>query len=189
MENEIPTLYFPDRAGWRAWLNENFQTQKAIWFVFPLKAAGKAAVSYNDAVEEALCFGWIDSTVKALDATHKIQKFTPRNPASSYSQSNIQRLLWLRQQGLIHPAIREAADKVLRLKFVYPPDIIAALKSDPEVWKNYNRCSESYRRIRIAYIEDARKRPAVFKKRLDHFIAVTKKGKLITGYGGIAKYY
>ena len=78
--------YFENREDWRMWLSENFGTATEVWFVFPLKAAGKKSILYNDAVEEALCFDWIDSTIKPLDKEHRIQRFTPRNSKSSYSQ-------------------------------------------------------------------------------------------------------
>ena len=73
--------------------------------------------------------------------------------------------------------------------FVFPDDIMAALQAEPEAWKFFQQCSEGYKRIRIAYIDDARKRPEEFTKRLNSFIAKTKAHKLITGYGGIEKYY
>ena len=77
--------YFEDRNDWRKWLIDNFETANEIWFVFPGKSSGKKSITYNDAVEEALCFEWIDSTIKSLDEEHKIQHFTPRNPKSTYS--------------------------------------------------------------------------------------------------------
>ncbi|MCR5733770.1 MAG: YdeI/OmpD-associated family protein [Lachnospiraceae bacterium] len=78
---------------------------------------------------------------------------------------------------------------VIQKDFVFPADIIKALKQDDTVWQNYQAFSDPYKRIRIAYIEAARKRPEEFKKRLDNFIGKTRKGKLIKGYGGVDKYY
>ena len=80
------------------------------------------------------------------------------------------------------------AEKVLAEKFVFPPDILAAIRADNLAWKNYQQFSEAYKRIRIAYIDGARKRPEEFKKRLANFIRKTKENKLI-GFGGIEKYY
>lgn len=71
-------FYTSDRQSWRKWLAENFETQSEIWFIFPMKASGDKSLSYNDAVEEALCFGWIDSTIKHIDSTHRAQRFVPR---------------------------------------------------------------------------------------------------------------
>lgn len=92
-ENKIK--YFENRTDWRKWLIDNFEVSDEIWFVFPNKSSSKKSITYNDAVEEALCFGWIDSTVKSLDREHKIQRFTPRKPKSTYSQANKERLNWL----------------------------------------------------------------------------------------------
>jgi uncharacterized protein YdeI (YjbR/CyaY-like superfamily) len=180
---------FRTRAEWRQWLHENYDTGSEIWFVFPLKASGEDAISYNDAVEEALCVGWIDSTIRSLDEKHKIQRFTPRNPKSSYSQANKERLRRLAENGSIHPDIMDGISHILSETYVFPDDIVRTIKEDTDAWGYYQQFSESYKRIRIAYIDDARKRPDEFVKRLNNFIERTKKGKLIRGYGGIEKYY
>ena len=92
MATELEIRYFESREEWRKWLAGNFDTAPGVWFVFPCKSSGEKSVLYNDAVEEALCFEWIDSTVKSLDKAHKIQRFSPRNPKSTYSQANKERL-------------------------------------------------------------------------------------------------
>ena len=178
-----------DRAEWRKWLSDHFETEKEIWFVFPTKDAGEESISYNDMVEEALCFGWIDSTIKHIDPTHRAQHITPRNPKSTYSRPNIERLIWLDAHNMLHPKVKEKVNDLIHKPFVFPDDIMAALQAEPEAWKFFQQCSEGYKRIRIAYIDDARKRPEEFTKRLNSFIAKTKAHKLITGYGGIEKYY
>jgi uncharacterized protein YdeI (YjbR/CyaY-like superfamily) len=182
------TLRVADRKEWRAWLEKNFDKEREIWLVLPKKSSGHTRILYNDSVEEALCFGWIDSTVRKLDNSNAIQRFTPRNPKSGYSQSNKERLQLLREQGLLHPSIAKIARKVLKEKFVFPVGILAALRKDASVWRNFTSFSESYKRIRVAYIDGARKRPDEFRKRLASFIEKTRKNKLI-GYGGIEKYY
>lgn len=181
--------YFENRSDWRKWLVDNFETANDIWFVFPNKSSGKKSIAYNDAVEEALCFEWIDSTIKALDKEHKIQHFTPRNPKSTYSQANKERLKWLLVNKMIHSKFEDKIRNVLSDPFIFPNDIIDRLKEDEIVWSNYQRFSDTYKRIRIAYIEAARKRSEEFKKRLNNFISKTKENKTITGFGGIEKYY
>ena len=94
-------VYFKTRADWRQWLEDNFDKKDEVWFVFPKKTSNITSITYNDAVEEALCFGWIDSTVKSLDKENKIQRFTPRKAKTSYSQPNIERLKWLLERNLI----------------------------------------------------------------------------------------
>ena len=170
-------------------METHFETEKEAWLIYPMKASGEESIAYNDAVEEALCFGWIDSTVKHTDPLHRAQRFTPRRPGSPYSQPNIERLKWLDERGLIHPKVRPALSDVIASEFVFPGDILDALRADPAVWKNYASFSAPYRRIRVAYIDAARSRPEEFQKRLASFIGKTAQNKLIVGYGGVEKYY
>ena len=182
-------LYFASRQPWREWLSENFRTEKEIWLIYPNKSTGKPCILYNDAVEEALCFGWIDSTMKKYDETHAAQRFTPRNPKSSYSQPNKERLRWLAENNLLHPEIHQKVTNILSEKFVYPSDIITALQADEETWQNFQQFSESYKRIRVAFVHDSRNRPEFFEKRLANLLKMNKQNKKIIGHGGIDKYY
>ncbi|MDO5664372.1 MAG: YdeI/OmpD-associated family protein [Bacteroidia bacterium] len=182
-------LYFVSRDDWRQWLSENFRTEREIWLIYPNKSTGKPCILYNDAVEEALCFGWIDSTMKKYDETHAAQRFTPRNPKSAYSQPNKERLRWLADNNMLHPEILEKVTNILSEEFVYPSDIIAALQTDKETWQNFQQFSESYKRIRIAFVHDARTRPDIFEKRLSNLLKMTKQNKKIIGHGGVNKYY
>ena len=178
-----------NREQWRAYLSERFETAKEIWFVFPKKESGEETISYNDAVEEALCFGWIDGQAGTLDEMHALRRFTPRREGSPYSRPNIERLIWLDEQGMIHPKVRPTIEKLIHAPFLFPEDILNSLRKDPIVWRHYNAFTESYKRIRVAYIDSARNRPEEFRKRLKNFIEKTKENKLIIGYGGIEKYY
>lgn len=186
---DIKTFYTSDRVEWRKWLTENFETEKEIWLIFPMKASGEKSLLYNDAIEEALCFGWIDSTIKNIDQTHRAQRFSRRKKGSTYSQLNIERLIRLSKQGMIHPKIRDEVLRIITAPFVFPEDILNAIKCDSVAWENYQKMSDSYKRIRIAYINAAHNRPIEFEKRLKSFIKKTHDGKMITGYGGTDKYY
>ena len=181
-------LYVTDVEHWHEWLEANFNTEKEIWLIYPDKDSGKPRIQYNDAVEEALSFGWIDSTVKRNDDHSSAQRYSPRNPASEYSQSNKERLTRLVKEGRLHPSIKESVEKVLRTEFVFPPDILEAVRDNQKAWENYQNFSPAYRRIRVAYINAARKRPDEFNKRLNNFVKKTEQNKLI-GFGGIEKYY
>ena len=183
------TFYTSDRAEWRRWLAENFETKSEIWFVFPTKDSNDAALSYNDAVEEALCFGWIDSTTGHIDDTHGIRRFTPRKNFGYFSRPNIERLILLDRKGMIHPKVRPTVASVIEAEYVFPEDILNAIRADDETWRQYQSFPEVYRRIRVAYIDAARKRPEEFEKRLRSFLTKTHDGKMITGFGGIEKYY
>lgn len=183
------TLYVSERAEWRAWLEEHFEDRDEIWLVVPKKSSGQAAIEYNTAVEEALCFGWIDSIRKGLDEERNVQRYSPRKAGSSYSQPNKERLAWLAAQGRIHPSMQAAVETVLAEAFIFPEDILNEIRASEAAWRHYQSFPAGYRRIRIAYIEAARNRADEFEKRLNHFIAMTEEGKLIRGYGGIDKYY
>ena len=90
---------------------------------------------------------------------------------------------------MLHPSIRDSVLSLIRTPYIFPDDIVDAIKADVVAWENYAKLSEPYKRIRIAYIDAARKRPDEFKKRLESFIKKTRNGKLIVGFGGIDKYY
>ncbi len=189
MSENRPIVYCTNRQEWRQWLVANFESAREVWFVFPTKASGEVGVAYNDAVEEALCFGWIDGVAGTLDPLHQLRRFTPRRKGSPYSRPNIERLIWLNEQGLLHPSVRTSVADLITLPFQFPADIIATLQQDQKVWEHYCAFSEPYKRIRVAYIDAARKRPAEFRRRLDNFISKTRQNRLIVGYGGIEKYY
>ena len=178
-----------NRLQWREWLAANYKTETEIWFVFPNRDAGETGVTYNDAVEEALCFGWIDGRAGTLDETHQLRRFTPRRKGSPYSRPNIERLIRLDSLGLIHPDVRPSVEELLTAPFVYPEDILSAIRRDETAWQNFQAFSEPYKRIRVAYIDAARKRPAECEKRLAHFIDMTRNNRLIRGYGGVDSYY
>jgi len=182
------TLYVTNPKDWRKWLKANYKTEKEIWLVYPKKATGKARIEYNDAVEEALCFGWIDSIIKTLDAEHTVQRFSPRKPKASYSQANIERLIYLVAKKKVVKEIAVTLDEVLNKKFVIPTDILKAIRANKEAWKNFQKFSEPYKRIRIAFIDGVRNRPEEFEKRLRHFIQMTEKNKMF-GFGGIEKHF
>ena len=186
--DEAKLLHLSTPAEWRRWLQRHYQTEPEAWLVYPKAHSGKPRVAYNDAVEQALCFGWVDSTVRSLDADHFAQRFSPRKPGSAYSQANKERLRGLARESKIIPEVLSTLKPVLDEAFEMPADILEALRADPQAWKNFQAFSEAYVRIRIAFIEGARKRPAEFEKRLRYFIEMTAKNKMF-GFGGIEKYY
>jgi uncharacterized protein YdeI (YjbR/CyaY-like superfamily) len=186
--NISKTLHVTRRAEWRKWLRGHYKTEKEIWLVYDKKATGRARISYNDAVEEALCFGWIDSIVKPLNRESTAQRFSPRKPNARYSQANIERLRALVARKKVIKEVRDSLGDALKERFKMPPDILRAIKANKAVWRNFQKFSASYKRIRIAYIDGARKRPAEFRKRLKHFIQMTEKNRMI-GFGGIEKHY
>ena len=182
------TLHVTNRKDWRRWLRAHYKTEKEIWLVYYRKETGKPRIAYNDAVEEALCFGWIDSIVKTLDKERTVQRFSPRKPASKYSPANKERLRKLLKQRKVIKEVRDTLEDFSQEKFEVPEDILSAIKANKEAWKNFQKFSDSYKRIRIGFIDGARKRPEEFKKRLRYFIEMTEKNKQY-GFGGIEKHF
>ena len=176
------TLYVTKRKEWRSWLAKNYDKKKEIWLIFYKKSSGKPRIPYNDAVEEALCYGWIDSIVKGIDEEKYAQRFTPRRPKSKVSELNKERIRRLIKQNKM-TAIGIAAvkhvfdDSSENTKLTIASDILKALKQDQDTWKNFQNFPESYKRIRIGWIEGARTRPNVFTQRLRYFLKMTAKNK------------
>ncbi|MGD0174578.1 MAG: YdeI/OmpD-associated family protein [Anaerolineales bacterium] len=185
-ENKL--LYADNRKAWRAWLKSNYRTGREVWLVYYKQHTGKARVTYNEAVEEALCFGWIDNTVRRVDEDRYAQRFSPRKPGTPYSQANKERLAALMAKGKVAREVLATLGKPAPKRFRVPPDILEAIKADPAAWNNFRKFSPSYKRIRIAFIDGARNRPAEFQKRLRYFLHMTAKNKQF-GFGGIEKYY
>lgn len=172
------TLYVKDRVKWRAWLERNHTKAKEIWLISYKKHTGKLSVPYDDAVEEALCFGWIDSINKRVDDDRTAQRYTPRREKSNLSETNRERIHRLITEGRMTEAGLARVKDKLEQEFNPPADIIAALRKDPSVWKNFKSFPDSYKRIRIGWIDGARNRPEVFKTRLNYLIKMTAKNKM-----------
>ena len=181
------TLYAQNRNTWREWLKKHSKTEKEVWLIYCRKQSGKSRIAYNDAVEEALCFGWIDSTVKAYDAERIVQRFSPRKWKSPYSQADKERLQHLIKQHKVSKGVLASLSGQSLGEFTIPDDILQALKANRHAWENFQRYSDSYQRIRIAYIDSGRRRPGEFQKRLKHFVDMTGKDKRF-GFG-IETYY
>jgi len=175
------TLYVKDRKQWRKWLSKNYNEEKEIWLIYYKKSSGKPRIPYNDAVEEALCYGWIDSTVKSINKESFAQRFTPRSPKSQLSIMNEERVRRLIKEKKMTRAglnaISHTFDKNKKEKLKIAPDILKKLKENKEAWKNFQNFPESYKKIRIGYIESRRERPDLFKSSLNNFIKMTSKNK------------
>ncbi len=184
----MKTLYLSERKKWRAWLRQHHKTEKEIWLVYYKKGSGKPRIQYNDAVEEALCFGWIDSTVRSIDDKRFAQRFSPRKPNSKYSPANKERLRFLLKKKKVIKEVRDILVDISEEQLIIPRDILEEIKSNEEAWKHFQKFSESYKRIRIGFIDGARNRPAEFRKRLAYFIRMTEQNKQF-GFGGIEKHY
>ncbi|MBM3155996.1 MAG: hypothetical protein FJ004_01765 [Chloroflexi bacterium] len=167
-------LYFKNRDEWRVWLENNHDKEKEAWLVHYKKHSGKTGVSYIEAVEEALCFGWIDSKGKRIDEERFILKYSPRKSKSVWSQNNKEKAEKLIASGRMTDAglakIEEAKKSGAwenaytdRKKQRMPSDLKKALLEDKAVWNNFKSFANSYRNMYIGWVnstktEETRKR-------------------------------
>ncbi|HXO84631.1 MAG TPA: YdeI/OmpD-associated family protein [Gemmatimonadales bacterium] len=171
------TLYVKNRKAWRAWLARHHKTAREIWVVYYKKGSGKRRIPYNDAVEEALCYGWIDSILKPIDSKKYAQRFSPRKKTSVLSEMNRERVRRLSIAGRMTKAGLAAIAHVEKKVWKIPAEIEGRLKKDAVVWRNFQRFPSSYKRIRIGWIEAARSRRSAFEQRLRYFLKMTKQNK------------
>ncbi len=176
-----------NREQWRSWLQENHTKETELWLVFLKKHTGRQNLSYNDAVEEALCFGWIDGIKRSIDKDRYMHRFTPRKPDSNWSESNRKRVRQLIGAGLMTPA-GEKAIKLARkngrwtasasrpARFSMPPELDARLRRNSKAATFFATLAPSYQQQYIAWIASA-KRPDTRKRRVDEAMDLLKRGE------------
>ncbi len=175
----VPTnlLDAKNRNQLRLWLNDNYSTQKECWVVVKRgRPQNDGTFWYVDAVEEALCFGWIDSTEKKLDNGVTAQRLAPRKKNSLWSELNKERCRRLEKLGLMTEAGRSVLPDMSPDGFEIDRQILNALQADEEVWNNFLNFPPLYRRVRIDTIQIKKKQPELFQSRLQKFIKNTKNG-------------
>src|SRR2546423_2087867 len=136
------TLYVTNRKDWRAWLRENHARENEVWLIYYKKHTGQPRIPYDDAVEEALCYGWIDSLVQRMDDARTAQRFSPRRPKSNLSETNRERARRLIKSKKMTRFGLEKIKAQLDEKYVHAEDVIAALKQDARTWRNFQRFPE-----------------------------------------------
>jgi uncharacterized protein YdeI (YjbR/CyaY-like superfamily) len=168
----VTTTFKPkDRTAWRFWLEEHNASANEIWLLFDDRS-DEPTVSYLDAVEEAICFGWIDSIQKRHSQYERAQRFTPRKQGSNWTERNKERARRLIRLGLMTEAGRAKLPD-LNLQFIVAEDIVDALKVEPIAWSNFLTFPELYQKVRISYIEEMRKNQREFERRLRIFVKRT----------------
>lgn len=180
------TLYITKRREWRKWLSENYDKEKEIWLIYYKKESGKQRISYDDAVLESLCFGWIDSIVKGIDKEKFAQRFSPRKNTSVLSQLNLERIRKLIKEGIMTEIGLKALAHVYDPKndkvdeFIFPDGILKAIKKNQKAWENFQKLPESYKRVRVAYIESRKRHgTGMYQSALKNFIKAAEKNKRI----------
>ena len=171
------TFYPKSRADWRNWLAKNHTSKKEIWLLYPHKSTGLPGIAYCDAVQEALCFGWIDGQKKKKDAHFSSQRWTPRRANSCWSELNKHQARLAIAQGLMTPAGQAVLPELDPTAFVIPPALLQELQKDKDFWGKFCALPPHYQRIRLDYIIRRMNRPALYQKTLAHFIRQTRAGK------------
>ena len=165
--DQLERYYARSRDEWREWLKKNHQTSPGIWFIYYKKVTGERTVSYEDAVEEALRFGWIDSKVKTLDKKRYMQVFTPRKPGSTWSKLNKNRIKKLTKQGLMTPAGLEKVESAKKdgswnmlsdvEDLILPDDLKKDLAADEKAEKNFQQYNDSTKKQMLWWIVSAKR--------------------------------
>lgn len=175
-------LEVASRSEWRRWLRRHHASESGIWLVFRKGPAGADGIDYEAAVEEALCYGWIDSLVKRLDDERYARKFTPRNPDSRWSTANRRRYADLEARGLLaapgrakRPTDRDGDAPRPSLASL-PADFERRLRASPRAWRFFRDLAPSYRRAYVAWIGAAR-RPETRERRIRESLELLAAGR------------
>jgi uncharacterized protein YdeI (YjbR/CyaY-like superfamily) len=183
---EIEELYFKTAGEWREWLHKNYSTARGVYLIFYKVAHEAESMRWEDAVKVALCYGWIDSTVKSLGDGKRRQYFCPRKPKSSWSKVNKDYLLTLDKEGLLHESGKKAIaiakengswtalDNVEN--GVIPDDLQQAFDKQPIAFDNYQNFSWTYRKSYLYWLNQA-KRPETRVKRITEIIRLCSANK------------
>jgi len=184
----MKTVMVKNRAELRAWLAANHDKETEVWLVYYKKKTGKTSVEYGASVEEALCYGWVDSIIKKLDDTIYTRKFTPRKESSKWSPSNKKRVEQLIREGLMteHGLQKVEAAKRTgnwdnpvqkpKLTFEMPAEFADALRKNKKAQETFSKLAPTYQKQYLGWIEIA-KRPDTKAKRIEESVRMLTEGK------------
>jgi uncharacterized protein YdeI (YjbR/CyaY-like superfamily) len=169
------------RERWRSWLATHHASESEIWLIFHKLHTGKPSVAYKDALDEALCYGWIDSLIKRIDDDRYARKFTPRKPESNWSSINIKRYNELKAaKKLAAPGLARSPEGRPVVDMARPDKVPAyiekAIKQNARAWKFFERLAPSHRRMYLAWIDSA-KRDVTKQTRLQQAVEMLSAGK------------
>jgi len=188
------SITMKDRAAWRSWLSKHHENKKEIWLVYAKRQSGMDSVSYDEAVEEAICFGWIDGQVRTIDDDRFMQRFSPRTKKSRWSGLNIARAKKMIGAGLMTDAGRAIFEEAMQqdrivpalASYSIPDELEAALVSSPVALKNFQNMAPTHRLMYAAWVSTA-KRPETRLKRAEKCIGLLTENKRLIDVFGIRK--
>lgn len=177
-------LEVKNRQEWCKWLESNSASKKAIWLVCHKKHTNKPTIRYEEAVKEAVCFGWVDSTMNRLDEERFIQLFTPRNPKSLWSESNIARAKKMIKEGKMTPTGLKLYKDAMKAGQIAPAtneeplsaDLEKALKENKKAWENFSNLAPSYKLLYIYWVNNA-KRDETRRTRIERSVKAAAQNK------------
>lgn len=187
MTDELPVLAFASGAEWGAWLADEHATSNGVWIKIAKKNSGIPSVTYPEAVEVALCYGWIDGQTKSLDDSFYVQRFTPRRSRSKWSKINVAKAEQLIAAGKMHPAGLAEVERAKsdgRWAAAYdspstatvPSDLAKALRGSPAAKELFEKLTSAQRYSILYQIQDA-KRPETRARRIEKFISMLARGE------------
>jgi uncharacterized protein YdeI (YjbR/CyaY-like superfamily) len=184
----MDATFFSSPAEFRAWLEENHESVSEIWVGYYKKATGKPTLTWSQAVDEALCFGWIDGKLQRIDDERHRQRFTPRRPRSNWSAVNIAKVAELREQGRMTPAgeaafaarrdDRSELTYERRHEAAFDADQETAFRADEAALRWFNDEPASYRQMATFWVVSA-KRPETRARRLASLIECSAEGRRV----------
>ncbi|MEV5028844.1 YdeI/OmpD-associated family protein [Paenibacillus sp. LPE1-1-1.1] len=170
-------LTVKSREDLRVWLRENGKTEKSCWVIVSM-TPNPDTLLYLDAVEECLCFGWIDGVKKKISETGLAQRLSPRSKGSSWTELNKERVRRLEKLGLMRDEGRKVLPDMDHDSFKIDRVIEQRLKEETQVYENFLAFPALYQRVRIDTIQSIKNQPELFKSRLEKFITNTKENKM-----------
>ncbi len=178
------SLTFRDQAAWRNWLQTHHGSAAEVWIVYFKKGSGTASVTYPEALEEALCFGWIDGVRRRLDDDRFTQRFTPRRPGSRWSEVNRAHAKRLLAEGRMAPAgianlpadLHEHSERKCASESEVPAELATGLEGNAAARATFTSLAPSYRRLYVRWIAEA-KRPETRARRAAEAIAKLERGE------------
>jgi uncharacterized protein YdeI (YjbR/CyaY-like superfamily) len=185
--DDLPVLPFAAPADWEAWLEDNHAEAPGVWLKIAKKASGISTVTHAEALDVALCFGWIDGQRNRFDSDWFLQRFTPRRPRSRWSQINRDKVERLAAAGRMRPAGAHEVERAKadgrwdaaypsQSKIEVPDDLRAALDADPRAAAAFDRLDSANRFAILYRIHDA-KRPETRVRRIERFVAMLARGE------------
>jgi uncharacterized protein YdeI (YjbR/CyaY-like superfamily) len=173
IEAIMKTFFAEDRTKWRAWLESNHSQASEIWLVHYKKEAGQPQIEYEAAVEEAICFGWIDGKIRKLDDARYARLFTPRKPTSKWSRANLERAAKMIRQGKMTATgmkVFDPRNQTPAQPTKLPTSLEARFRRQESAWENFTQFRPSYQRLTIGWVASA-KQEATQLRRLQQLIA------------------